>query len=77
MRRTKKLSAAELKHRRGAYARWCRERLQQDRHPADPAVVRLFSDLQAWDRRRTRLTKRLQRHAWENLVRYLLTLERV
>jgi hypothetical protein len=78
MRRTKKMSAAQRERRRTAYARWLRERLQQDGHPADPAVVRLFADLQRWDRsKRTRLVQQVERQAWENLVRYLLTLERV
>lgn len=68
----KRLSPEKLKRRQMAY--W-RAKLKQDQYPADPAVVRLFTDLQVARRNETTNHGSSERDAWNDLLRYLTTFE--
>jgi hypothetical protein len=63
---SKRLTKERLKRLRSSY--W-RATLRQDRHPADPQVLKLFRQLQ-----QTSQPER-KRELWQRLLCYLTTLE--
>jgi hypothetical protein len=78
-----KLDPEKLRLIRQSYRRqrWQRAGVMADHRPADPVVLRLFTDLHAaWDVQKrfpakAAKARTLERMAWENLVEYLATFE--
>jgi hypothetical protein len=78
-----KLTPERLKQIRQAYVRARQQRagVVADHRPADPIVLRLFTDLHAtWDVQRrvpakAEKARLFERMAWTELIKYLLTLD--